>query len=197
MAQQSMARKHRAAFYDGTNGAAVLAEIPGSSLVSGGTGQTTLVFNITDAGQQTIQPNRNIVWTEYPNTPVQVLDTALTNTDLAQVYGLLGDIPAIVTAMAGMSTGALKVQRGTAVTDGSGVATITWPTSFSGTPVVALGLETSNASAHSGRITANSSSATTVTVLRAPVVTVLSINVLGATVAASGVTVHAIGVAPV
>lgn len=198
MAQQSMARRHRAAHYDGTNGAAVRAEIPGSSPVSGGTGNTTLVFDIAGAGQVSVPPNRNIVWTEYPSTPVQVLDTALTDAELASVYGLLGDIPAMQAQIAAMQgvVGSLRVQRASGTTNASGLVTFTWPVAFSGSPAVALGIETATGDVHSARLTAVSATGATVHVLRAPVVTVLSINVLGATVNAAGATVHAVAVGP-
>lgn len=206
MAQFATARLHRASLYDGSNGAAVVAEIPGASLASGGTGNTTLVIDITDAGQHTIQPGNHIVWTEYPSTPVQVLDTALDIAEMAEVYGGLpplawvdqtdAAIAALESEVEGLAGGAQLIQRGTAITDSSGDATITWPATFSQAPVVALGLETSNTAPHMVRITDNTATAVSVKVLRAPVVTVLSINVLGATIEPSGVTVHAIGAAP-
>ena len=195
MAQDSVARLHRAAFYDGENGAAVAAEIPGASVNSGGTGQATLVLDVMDAGQQNILPNRYIVWTQYPNTPPNVIDV-ISAAAYQEVYGGLCDCAAfaeLAEVVDGLASGKL-VQAVTGTTDSNGNVSINWPVAFSGTPVVALGLQTSVAEVHTARITANSASGASVHVARSPLVSVLGINVTAAMVNASGVTVHAVAV---
>lgn len=88
------------------------------------------------------------------------------------------------------------VHRARGVTDGSGNVTFTWPAgAFVVAPIVTFGLEAA-AGFRSVRISANSTTATTVNVLVAAGVTVLGIGVLAVGAAASGVTVHAQAVAP-
>jgi len=194
MASTTQARLHRSKYYDGTNGAAVVADIPGSSLQSGGSGNTTLVIDITDAGQASIPPQRHIVWTEYPGTPVQVLDTNLTDAQLAQVYAQLPDaaaIAALQTTVGQLASGQPLTQKMKVTTNASGIATFTWPTAFSATPTVALAIQTTTAEVHTTRITACSATGATVHVARSPVVAVLGINVTAAMIDAAGVVVHA------
>jgi len=167
----------------------------------GGTGNTTLVIDITDAGQHSIPAGRHIVWTEYPDTPVSVLDTNLTDAALAQIYWELGDVAGLTTqveelesAVAALSTGGALIQSAKGTTDANGAVTFTWGTAFSAPPVVVLAVETSTAEAHSTRITSCTASAVSVHVARSPVVSILSVNVTAAMVNASGVTVHAVAV---
>lgn len=197
MAQQAQARLHRSSYYNGSNGAAVVADIPGASLNSGGTGNATLVIDITGAGQASVPAGRHIVWTEYPNTPVQVLDTNLTDADLAQVYARLvatSDVTALQTAVAQLAAGGALVQSAKATTDANGVVTFTWPTAFSATPTVVTGIQTTTAEVHTTRITACSATGATIHVARSPIVAILSINVTAAMINAQGVVVHAIAV---
>lgn len=89
-----------------------------------------------------------------------------------------------------------RVERATAVTDGSGTATFTWPAgAFAAPPVVTLAVQGA-AGFRSLTVTANSATSTTVNVLGAPVVSLLGIQILAASVPAPGVTVHAHAVAP-
>lgn len=89
-----------------------------------------------------------------------------------------------------------RVERATAVTDGSGNAVFTWPAgAFAAPPVVTVSVQAA-AGMRSPTITANSATSTTVHVLGAPVVSLLGIQILAASVPASGVTVHAQAVAP-
>jgi hypothetical protein len=84
-----------------------------------------------------------------------------------------------------------RQERATAVTDGNGLATFTWPAgAFTSPPVVTLAVE-AGAGFRSARIASNTAGQTTVAVLQAAGVTLLGIGVLAAGVAASGVTVHA------
>lgn len=86
--------------------------------------------------------------------------------------------------------------RATAVTDGAGNAVFTWPAgTFTAPPVVTVALQ-AGAGFRSATVTANSAASTTVHVLGAPVVSLLGIQILAASVPASGVTVHAHAVAP-
>ncbi|CAL9537978.1 hypothetical protein [Streptomyces sp. enrichment culture] len=89
-----------------------------------------------------------------------------------------------------------RVERATAVTDGSGNAVFTWPAgAFTAPPVVTIALQ-GTVGFRSHTITANSATSTTVNVLGAPVVSLLGIQILAASVSASGITVHAQAVAP-
>lgn len=206
MTQLHLARLHRAVHYDGTNGAAVAAEIPGASVSSGGTGNTTLVLSIVDAGTHNVPPDRHIVWTEYPAVPVTVLDTNLTESQVEQIYGglldssaaeqitdLTGQVSTLETAVSALE-GAAFVQAVSGTTDSAGSVTLNWPVGFGATPQVTVGLQTGTNQLHSARVTALSASSVTIHVSRAPVVTVLSIAVLGSIVDAAGVTVHVTGV---
>ncbi|MDI9829687.1 hypothetical protein [Streptomyces sp. KAU_LT] len=84
-----------------------------------------------------------------------------------------------------------RVERATAVTDGAGNVTFTWPAgAFSAPPVVTVSLQGA-VGFRSHTVTANSAGSTTVNVLGAPVVSLLGIQILAASVPASGVTVHA------
>ena len=103
-------------------------------------------------------------------------------------------IAALTAQLAALPT-APHIQYATGVTDALGEAVIIWAEQFTTAPVVTLALQTATGQIHAARITANSTSATTVRVLRTPTVSVLGINVLGATVDAAGVTVHATGMA--
>jgi hypothetical protein len=197
------ARKHQSILYTGSNGAAVVAAIPGASLNSGGTGNTLLVIDIAGGGQHQANPGYRFVWTEYPGASAQILDI-LDSTGYNLVYGGLCDCAALAAsigtldaAVASIVSGNKLVQHVTGTTDASGLLTVNWPITFSTVPVVATAIQTGTAQMHSTRITANSASSTSVAVLRSPVIVVATINVLGATVAAAGVTVHLIGVAPV
>lgn len=195
MASVTQARLHRSRYYDGTNGALVVADIPGASLQSGGTGNTTLVIDIAGAGQASIPPQRHIVWTEYPGTPVQVLDTNLADAQLAQVYGAMADVAAIAamqTTVSQLASGQPLTQKMKATTAANGVASFTWPTAFSATPTVALAIQTTTAEVHTTRITACSTTGATVHVARSPIIAVVGINVTAAMVDAAGVVVHAI-----
>jgi hypothetical protein len=201
MTQQAQARLHRSKLYDGTNGAAVAAEIPDASINSGGTGNATLVLDITGAGQHTIPAGRHIVWTQYPNTPVTVLDTNLTDGGLAEIYGPLADAAAIATqlddlesAINGLAAGGSLIQSAKGTTDASGVVTFTWGTAFSATPVVVVTIQTTTAEVHTTRITACSATGATIHVARSPIVAILGINVTAAMINASGVVVHAVAV---
>lgn len=89
-----------------------------------------------------------------------------------------------------------RIERAQAVTDGNGNAVFTWPVgAFTAPPVVTVGIE-AGAGFRSHRIAANSAASTTVHVLAAAGVTLLGIGVLAVGANASGVTVHAIAVAP-
>jgi hypothetical protein len=89
-----------------------------------------------------------------------------------------------------------RVERRTGVTDASGNVTFNWSAGvFTVPPIVTVDLQGA-AGFRSHTITANSATATTVNVLGAPVVSLLGIQILAASVAASGVTVHIHAVAP-
>ncbi|MFK0063343.1 hypothetical protein ACIQTN_29460 [Streptomyces werraensis] len=89
-----------------------------------------------------------------------------------------------------------RVERATAVTDGAGNATVTWPAgTFTGPPVVTVALQGATGF-RSHTITANSATSTTVNVVGAPVVSLLGIQILAAAVPASGITVHVHAAAP-
>jgi len=201
MTQKAQARLHRSAYYDGTNGSAVVAEIADASINSGGTGNTTLVIDIVDAGQHSIPPQRHIVWTEYPNAPVSVLDTNLTDAALAQIYQELGNAASVASQLDGLadavallSAGGALIQSAKDDTDANGEVDFTWGAEFSAAPVVILAIQTSTAEVHSARLTAVSTTGASVHVGRSPVVAVLGVNVTAAMVNASGVTVHAVAV---
>ncbi|MEW2568312.1 hypothetical protein [Streptomyces sp. NPDC047070] len=86
--------------------------------------------------------------------------------------------------------------RQTVVTDGSGNATFNWPPgTFSAPPVVTVALQGA-AGFRSHTITANTAASTTVNVLGAPVVSLLGIQILAASIPAPGITVHAHAKAP-
>lgn len=88
-----------------------------------------------------------------------------------------------------------RVERATGVTDGSGNVTLVWPAgAFTAPPTVTVALQGA-AGFRSHTITANSAASTTVHVLGAPVVSLLGIQILAASIPASGVTVHAHAVA--
>lgn len=90
----------------------------------------------------------------------------------------------------------LQTARATGVTDGAGNVTFNWPAGmFTVPPVVTVALQGA-AGFRSSAITANSPTATTVNVLGAPVVSLLGINILAASVAAVGITVHVHATAP-
>ncbi|MDX3345882.1 hypothetical protein PV387_03385 [Streptomyces sp. ME02-6987-2C] len=77
------------------------------------------------------------------------------------------------------------------MTDGSGNVVFTWPAgAFTAPPAVTIALQGASGF-RSSTITANSAASTTVNVLGAPVVSLLGIQILAASVPASGVTVHA------
>ncbi|MFJ4627187.1 hypothetical protein [Streptomyces sp. NPDC088847] len=89
-----------------------------------------------------------------------------------------------------------RVERATGVTDSSGNVTVNWPAgTFSVPPVVTVGIQGA-AGFRSHTITANSATATTINVLGAPVVSLLGIQILAASIPASGVTVHVHATAP-
>ncbi|WP_327594704.1 hypothetical protein [Streptomyces chartreusis] len=89
-----------------------------------------------------------------------------------------------------------RIERATAVTDASGNVTVNWPAgAFSGPPVVTVAIQGATGF-RSHTITANSATSTTVNVVGAPVVSLLGIQILAASVPAPGVTVHAHAVAP-
>ncbi|WP_228995216.1 hypothetical protein [Streptomyces sp. DH8] len=91
---------------------------------------------------------------------------------------------------------ARRHERATAVTDGNGQALFTWPAgAFTAPPVVTVAVE-AGAGFRSARISANTPTSTTVTVLAAAGVTLLGIGVLAAGTPASGITVHAQAVEP-
>ncbi|MFD5570479.1 hypothetical protein [Streptomyces cadmiisoli] len=88
------------------------------------------------------------------------------------------------------------MERATGVTDASGNVTFNWPAgTFSVPPVVTIGIQGA-VGFRSHTITANSATATTVNILGAPVVSLLGIQILAASVPAAGVTVHAHATAP-
>lgn len=88
------------------------------------------------------------------------------------------------------------VVRATGVTDGAGNVVFAWPAgAFAAPPVVTVSVQAA-AGMRSPTITANSAASTTVHVLGAPVVSLLGIQILAASVPAPGVTVHAQAVAP-
>ncbi len=88
-----------------------------------------------------------------------------------------------------------RIERATAVTDGSGNAVFTWPAgAFSAPPVVTVAVQGA-VGFRSHTITANSAASTTVNILGAPIVSLLGIQILAASVPAPGVTVHAHAVA--
>jgi hypothetical protein len=78
-----------------------------------------------------------------------------------------------------------------AVTDGSGVATFTYPAGlFTAAPVAAVEIQGGNGNAKFHKITSNTPAGCTVQVLQAAGVTLLGIGVLAASVPEAGVTVH-------
>lgn len=88
-----------------------------------------------------------------------------------------------------------RVERASGVTDGSGNVIFNWPPgAFSAPPVVTVTLQ-GPVGFRSHTITANSATSTTVHVLGAPVVTLLGIQILAASIPAAGVMVHAHAVA--
>ncbi|MEZ0073619.1 hypothetical protein [Planotetraspora sp. GP83] len=90
-----------------------------------------------------------------------------------------------------------RVERARGVTDNNGLVTFTWPAgAFSAPPVVTHAIEAGTVGVRTARITANSAASTTFQVLVTTGVTVLGISVLGPGVPATGVTVHAVAVAP-
>lgn len=91
-------------------------------------------------------------------------------------------------------TGA-RVERATAVTNGAGQATVTWPAgTFTTPPVIALAVE-GGAAFRSARVVTNTAVQTVVQVSGAAVVELLGIQLLAAALPAGGVTVHAHAVA--
>lgn len=89
-----------------------------------------------------------------------------------------------------------RVERATGVTDGAGNVTFAWPAgTFSVPPVVTVAIQGA-AGFRSSTITANSATSTTVHVLGAPVVSLLGIQILAASVPAPGLTVHVHATAP-
>ncbi|MFI7467427.1 hypothetical protein [Nonomuraea sp. NPDC049646] len=89
-----------------------------------------------------------------------------------------------------------RQERATAVTDGSGIATFSWPAgAFAAPPVISIAVE-AGAGFRSARIASNTAAQTTVHVLAAAGVTLLGIGVLAGGANAAGVTVHAHAVAP-
>lgn len=188
MTQSAGARLHRWARYDGENGAAVVAEIPGASLISGGTGNSNLTLQ--SSGEHVVPPNCSIVWTEYPGSPtiVVVIDTNLTDEQIEQVYGELCDCAALEDLLE------RSVQGVQGTTDVNGSVTLSWPQTFAAAPKVALAIQTSTAEVHSARVTALSASSITVHVARSPIVAILGVNVTAAMINAAGVDVHVVGV---
>ncbi|MFZ4266621.1 hypothetical protein [Streptomyces arboris] len=90
-----------------------------------------------------------------------------------------------------------RVERATGVTDGAGNVTVNWPAgTFSVPPVVTVALQGGAAGFRSHTVTANSATATTVHVLGAPIVSLLGIQILAASVPAPGITVHVHATAP-
>lgn len=84
-----------------------------------------------------------------------------------------------------------RVERAIGVTDANGNVTFSWPQdAFTAPPVVTLAVQGGDAF-RSARISANTATSTTVTVLAAAGVTLLGIGVLAAGGPAAGVTVHA------
>ncbi|MCX4609379.1 hypothetical protein [Streptomyces mirabilis] len=89
-----------------------------------------------------------------------------------------------------------RVERATAVTDANGNVTFNWLVgTFSVAPVVTVGIQGA-VGFRSHTITANSATATTINVLGAPVVSLLGIQILAASIPAPGVTVHVHATAP-
>ncbi|MET8609819.1 hypothetical protein [Streptomyces misionensis] len=88
-----------------------------------------------------------------------------------------------------------RVERATAVTDGSGNVTFTWTPGFAGPPVVTLAVQGGDGF-RSARISANTATSTTVNVQVAAGVTLLGLGVLAVGAPAAGVTVHAIAAGP-
>jgi hypothetical protein len=90
--------------------------------------------------------------------------------------------------------GGMLVQAVTGSTDDNGNLSINWPVGFSGTPVVALAVQTSVAEMHSARLTAVCASGASIHVARLPLASAIDANAAPAMVNASGVTVHAVAV---
>ncbi|WP_327415393.1 hypothetical protein [Streptomyces sp. NBC_01233] len=89
-----------------------------------------------------------------------------------------------------------RVERATGVTDANGNVTFNWPAgTFSVPPVVTVALQAA-AGFRSATVTANSATATTVNVLGAPVVSLLGIQILAASIPAPSITVHVHATAP-
>lgn len=88
-----------------------------------------------------------------------------------------------------------RIERQRAITDSNGNVAITWSQPFTAPPVVAIAVEAGQGF-RSARISANSTTATTVNVLQADVVTLLGIRVLAEGTPAAGVTVHVTATAP-
>lgn len=88
-----------------------------------------------------------------------------------------------------------RVTAATGITSSTGDVTFTWPAgAFTTPPVVAVGVE-AGPGVRSWSITANSPTSTTINVLGAPVVSLLGIQILAASVPSPGITVHAIATA--
>lgn len=94
-------------------------------------------------------------------------------------------------------SGARRVYSATAVTDAAGNAVFTHNApAFAAAPVCGISVQTANTNATEARITANSTTSTTVNVRQAPGVVILGISVLQVPQPLAGATVHLIAVEP-
>lgn len=93
--------------------------------------------------------------------------------------------------------GTRRIYSATAVTDGAGNAVFTHNApAFAVPPICGISVETANTNATEARITANSTTSTTVNVRQAPGVVILGISVLQVPQPLAGATVHLIAVEP-
>lgn len=93
--------------------------------------------------------------------------------------------------------GVRRVYSATAVTDGAGNAVFTHNApAFAVAPVCAIGVQTANTNATEARITANSTTSTTVNVRQSPGIVLLGISVLQVPQPLAGATVHLIAFEP-
>lgn len=92
---------------------------------------------------------------------------------------------------------ARRVYSATGVTDAAGNVTFTHNApAFAAAPVCGVSVQTTNTNATEARITANSTTATTVNVRQAPGIVILGISVLQVPQPLAGATVHIIAVEP-
>ena len=95
------------------------------------------------------------------------------------------------------ATSSRRVYSATGVTDAAGNVTFTHNApAFAVAPVCAISVQTGNTNATEARITANSTTATTVNVRQAPGVVILGISVLQVPQPLAGATVHIVAVEP-